>query len=82
MLTFVQSFVVACGVRKVWSKEFGDITEDKRAQIRGLKEMLSGLGMTGRLSMEKAKAIKEKRELAQELGKYMLGTVIRRAHHD
>lgn len=29
--------------------------------------MLSELGMTGRMSMEQAKAIREKRELAQEL---------------
>ncbi|KAI0339556.1 hypothetical protein BDW22DRAFT_1431463 [Trametopsis cervina] len=63
----LKSFVVACGVRKVWSKEFKDISEDKRAQIRKLKEILAGLGMTGRLSMERAKSIKEKRELAQEL---------------
>lgn len=36
-------------------------------QIKKLKEMLTELGMTGRMSMEQAKAIKEKRELAQEL---------------
>lgn len=59
--------MVACGVRKVWSKEFKDITDDKGAQIRRLKALLAELGMTGRLSMEKAKAIRAKRELAQEL---------------
>ena len=36
-------------------------------QIKKLKEILTDLGMTGRMSMEQAKAIKEKRELAQEL---------------
>jgi hypothetical protein len=36
-------------------------------QIKKLKEILTELGMTGRMSMEQAKAIKEKRELAQEL---------------
>lgn len=32
--------------------------------------MLADLGMTGRLSMDQAKSIKEKRELASELGVY------------
>ncbi|KAI0692505.1 hypothetical protein BC835DRAFT_1356959 [Cytidiella melzeri] len=63
----LKSTVVACGVHKVWSREFKDIAEDKAAQIRRLKEMLVDLGMSGRVSMEKAKAIKQKRELAQEL---------------
>jgi hypothetical protein len=36
-------------------------------QIKKLKEILADLGMAGRMSMEQAKAIKEKRELAQEL---------------
>jgi len=36
-------------------------------QIKKLKEILADLGMTGRMSIEQAKAIKEKRELAQEL---------------
>ena len=65
-----QSFVTACGVRKVWSREFKDILDDKAAQIRRLKSILADLGMSGRLSMEKAKAIRAKRELAQELGSY------------
>ncbi|KAH8093825.1 hypothetical protein BXZ70DRAFT_1010418 [Cristinia sonorae] len=62
----LKSLVVACGVRKVWAKEFKDM-ESKSAQIRRLKEILSGLGMNGRLSLEQAKAIKEKREFEQEL---------------
>lgn len=62
----MQSFVTACGVRKVWSKELKDMSE--RDQISRIKQILAQLGMTGRLSLEKAKAIKAKRELAQELG--------------
>ncbi len=57
--------MIACGIRKVWAKEFKDM--DKPAQIRRLKQLLADLGMKGRLSLEQAKAIKEKRELAQEL---------------
>ncbi|KIP03807.1 hypothetical protein PHLGIDRAFT_129918 [Phlebiopsis gigantea 11061_1 CR5-6] len=63
----LKSFVTACGVRKVWSKEFKDIPDDKHAQARRLRSILADLGMTGRLSLEKAKAIRAKRELAQEL---------------
>ena len=61
-----QSFVTACGVRKVWSKELKDMSE--REQISRVKQILADLGMTGRLSVEKAKSIRAKRELAQELG--------------
>jgi len=62
----VQSLVLACGVRKVWSKLFQGM--DNSQQIRKLKEMLTELGMSGRMSLEQAKSIKAKRELAQELG--------------
>ncbi|KAF7795002.1 hypothetical protein EIP86_006146 [Pleurotus ostreatoroseus] len=61
----LKSFVTACGVRKVWSKELKDMTE--REQISRIKQILADLGMTGRLSVEKAKSIRAKRELAQEL---------------
>lgn len=64
-----QSFVVACGVRKVWSKFFKAENADRPSdQIRALRKLLAELGMTGRLSLEQAKAIREKRELEQELG--------------
>ena len=63
----MQSLVVACGVRKVWSKEFKDLDKPSD-QIRRLRQILADLGMTGRMSLEQAKAIKEKREFAQELG--------------
>ena len=56
-------------MRKVWAKEFKNI-DSKSEQIRHLKRMLSDLGMSGRMSMEQAKAIKEKREFEQELGKH------------
>lgn len=62
-----QSFVVACGVRKQWAREFKDLTLPSE-QIKRLREILAELGMEGRLSMEKAKEIKTKRELAKELG--------------
>ncbi|KAI0794229.1 hypothetical protein C8Q74DRAFT_1247513 [Fomes fomentarius] len=62
----LKSLVVACGVRKVWSKEFKDL--DKPSDhIRRLRQILNDLGMTGRMSMEQAKVIRERREFAQEL---------------
>ncbi|CAA7265163.1 unnamed protein product [Cyclocybe aegerita] len=62
----LKSLVVACGTRKVWSKVFQGL-DTPQQQIKKLKEMLSELGMTGRMTMEQAKAIKEKREFEQEL---------------
>ncbi|KAF7314206.1 E3 ubiquitin isg15 ligase trim25-like [Mycena kentingensis (nom. inval.)] len=62
----LKSFIKACGVNKVWGKVFKDISNPKE-QIRILKGTLADLGMTGRMSMDKAKAIRERRELAQEL---------------
>ncbi|KZT69301.1 hypothetical protein DAEQUDRAFT_272676 [Daedalea quercina L-15889] len=62
----LKSLVVACGVRKQWAKEFKGMDRPSD-QIRRLKQILSDLGMTGRMSLEQAKAIREKREFAQEL---------------
>jgi hypothetical protein len=59
--------VAACGVRKLWAKEF-ELYPKPSQRIRRLKEILSDLGMAGRFTIQQAKAIKEKRELAQELG--------------
>ncbi|KAJ7758549.1 hypothetical protein DFH07DRAFT_818502 [Mycena maculata] len=61
----LKSLVLACGVRKVWAKVLKD--ESPSQQIKTLKQILTDLGMSGRMSLEQAKAIKEKRELAQEL---------------
>ncbi|OAX40156.1 hypothetical protein K503DRAFT_799046 [Rhizopogon vinicolor AM-OR11-026] len=62
----LKAMVVACGIRKVWKKEFADL-DTPSEQIKRLKEILKDLGMSGRLSLEKAKSIRAKRELAQEL---------------
>ncbi|KAF7365361.1 E3 ubiquitin isg15 ligase trim25-like [Mycena venus] len=62
----LKSLVLACGVRRQWAKVFKDVDSPSQ-QIRILKQTLTDLGMSGRMSLEQAKAIKEKRELAQEL---------------
>ena len=51
-------------------KEFEGVEDKPKKQIARLKEILAGLGMTGRLSLDKAKAIREKREFATELGAF------------
>ncbi|KAG1737181.1 hypothetical protein EDB19DRAFT_996187 [Suillus lakei] len=62
----LKAIVVACGVRKMWKKEFADL-DTPSGQIKRLKDILKDLGMTGRLTLEKAKTIKAEREFAQEL---------------
>jgi len=62
----LKSLVTACGVRKIWARVFQDLDSPSQ-QIKKLREILAELGMTGRLSMDHAKMIKRKRELAQEL---------------
>lgn len=62
--------MVACGVRKMWKKEFADL-DTPSGQVKRLKEILKDLGMTGRLTLEKAKTIKAEREFAQELSMYL-----------
>jgi len=52
--------------RKIWSRELARFP-DKRSQIAHLKSILSDLGMDGRPSNEKAKKIKEERELRKEV---------------
>jgi hypothetical protein len=54
------------------AKEFEGIEGQTKKQLSRLKEILEELGMTGRLSMEKAKAIRAKRELAAEIGKLLV----------
>ena len=62
----LQSWLVKCGIRKVWSKELAKFDTSKE-KIRHLKGMLSDAGMDGRYSDEKAAKIKEKREFAKDL---------------
>ena len=62
----LQSWLVKCGLRKVWSKELAPFPTPQ-AKIKHLKGMLEGAGMTGRFSEEKAKSIKEARELKAEI---------------
>ncbi|OCF33780.1 hypothetical protein I316_04492 [Kwoniella heveanensis BCC8398] len=62
----LKRIVVACGVRKQWGKEFADCPTTS-SQISHLKSLLISLGMKGQPTIGKAKSLKMKRELAQEL---------------
>ncbi|WWD07379.1 hypothetical protein V865_005477 [Kwoniella europaea PYCC6329] len=65
-LADLKRIVVACGVRKQWAKEFADCPTTS-SQIRHVQNLLSSLGMRGQPTLGKAKTLKAKRELAQEL---------------
>jgi hypothetical protein len=62
----LQSWLVKCGIRKVWVKELAKCDTDKQ-KIKHLKEMLQDAGMDGKYSNEKAATIKEQREFAKDL---------------
>lgn len=62
----LQGWLVKCGVRKLWSKELAPY-ETPKLKISHLRDMLSKIGMTGRFSAEKAKQIREERELKADL---------------
>ncbi|KAK3998022.1 hypothetical protein QBC44DRAFT_47751 [Cladorrhinum sp. PSN332] len=65
----LQGQLLKCGVRKVWAFEFKkhEATTPKE-KIKHLKKMLADVGVTGRFSEVKAKEIKERRELLEDLG--------------
>ncbi|KAF2101783.1 hypothetical protein NA57DRAFT_73224 [Rhizodiscina lignyota] len=62
----LQGWLVKCGIRKLWHRELASFSTDS-AKISHLKEMLNDAGMDGRYSVEKARQIKERRELAADL---------------
>ncbi|KAF9892952.1 hypothetical protein FE257_000544 [Aspergillus nanangensis] len=55
-----------CGVRKMWWRELAPF-ETPKAKIQHLKDMLKDIGMGGRYSLEKARQIREERELQADL---------------
>ena len=62
----LQSWLLKCGIRKVWSKELAPYSASK-SKIAYLKQMLKDVGMEGRFSAEKARQIKEEREFRADL---------------
>ena len=65
----LQGQLLKCGVRKAWAIEFKKHgAASPKEKIRHLKQMLVDVGITGRFSEAKAKEIKERRELLDDLG--------------
>jgi hypothetical protein len=64
----LQSWLVKCGVRKVWSTYFASQSlSSSQQKISHLKSLLKDVGMDGRFSEEKARNIKEEREFKKDL---------------
>ncbi|KAJ5115035.1 hypothetical protein NUU61_000794, partial [Penicillium alfredii] len=68
----LQGWLVKCGIRKMWWRELAPF-ETPKAKIKHLKEMLVDAGMKGRYSVEKAKQIREERELKADLEQIQQG---------
>jgi len=66
-IKILQSQLVKCGVRKIWAFELKAYGDDSKAKIKHLQGMLKDIGMTGRFSDQRAKEIKEQRELMADL---------------
>ena len=62
----LQGWLTKCGIRKFWARELAPY-ETPKAKIKHLKEMLKDAGMEGRYSLEKAKRIRDERELKADL---------------
>ncbi|KAL3463040.1 hypothetical protein BJX64DRAFT_132465 [Aspergillus heterothallicus] len=62
----LQGWLIKCGIRKMWARELAPY-ETPKAKIKHLKHMLKDAGMEGRYSVEKARQIKEERELREDL---------------
>ncbi|EEH48159.2 uncharacterized protein PADG_04243 [Paracoccidioides brasiliensis Pb18] len=62
----LQGQLAKCGIRKMWFRELAPY-DTARAKVKHLRQMLKDAGMGGRFSLEKAKAIREQRELLADL---------------
>lgn len=62
----LQGQLVKCGVRKVWGSYLKKY-ETPKQKIAHLRNMLEDVGMTGRFSEDRARQIKEERELKADI---------------
>lgn len=68
----LQGWLVKCGIRKMWWRELQPY-ETPKAKIKHLKQMLEDAGMKGRYSLEKARQIRDERELKADLEQIQQG---------
>ncbi|KAK9459957.1 uncharacterized protein V1516DRAFT_472595 [Lipomyces oligophaga] len=78
-ITSLKSWIVQCGVRKVWARELAPYPTGKE-QIEHLTNLLEELGMKPRYSKAKAKKIKEDRALQSEVEQLHLDTAKLQTH--
>jgi hypothetical protein len=62
----LQGWLIKCGIRKMWARELAP-HDTPKAKIKHLKKMLEDAGMKGRYSADKARQIREARELQADL---------------
>lgn len=62
----LQSQLLQCGVRKIWAMHLKKF-ETYKEKVAELKRMLREIGLEGRFSKEKARQIKEERELRADI---------------
>lgn len=62
----LQGWLIKCGIRKMWARELA-LYDTPKAKIKHLKKMLEDVGMKGRYSADKARQIREARELQADL---------------
>ena len=68
----LQGWLVKCGIRKMWWRELQPY-ETPKAKIKHLKQMLEDAGMKGRYSTDKARQIRDERELKADLEQIQQG---------
>ncbi|KAJ5965525.1 hypothetical protein N7481_012239 [Penicillium waksmanii] len=68
----LQGWLVKCGIRKMWWRELQPY-ETPKAKIKHLKGMLENAGMKGRYSLDKARQIRDERELKADLEQIQQG---------
>jgi hypothetical protein len=71
----LQGWLVKCGIRKMWWRELQPY-ETPKAKIKHLKQMLEDAGMKGRYSLEKARQIRDERELKADLEQIQQGAKV------
>ena len=73
-LNSLKKLVNLCGVRRQWKRIFGDA--NIKEQIRIVKNILIGLGIEGRPTIEKCKKVKKELEMKEEMASIDTSNII------
>lgn len=61
----LKGYIAKCGVRRIWKRELDGLTP--REALAKLSDTLRSLGVEGRPTLEKCKAVKRRREFEEEM---------------